>query len=140
MKPMKYESTDTKIRLPNRKALNQRCLAALSGDGEPMTPVEIFNSYTDIGGLHGLNYVDYANYHDFSEAKKEIEQGQFFTPDALCAWVMECIRPDERQKIADLTCGKGSFFNRLTNEEKIWGCEIEPDSYTIAQARSPRRI
>jgi predicted RNA methylase len=137
MKSMKYESTGTKIRLPDRKTLNQKCLAALGGDGIPMTPAEIFNSYTGIGGLHGLNYVDYANYHDFSEAKKEIEQGQFFTPDALCAWVVDCIRPDERQKIADLTCGKGSFFNHLPTEEKIWGCEIEPDSYTIARSLFP---
>jgi predicted RNA methylase len=130
---LKYEPSGVTIRLPDRKALNQRCLAALDGDGEEMTPAEIFNSYTGIGGLHGLNYVDYSNYHDFSEAKKEIEQGQFFTPDALCAWVVDCIRPDERQKIADLTCGKGSFFNHLPDEEKIYGCEIEPDSYSVAR-------
>jgi len=129
---LKYESTGIKISLPDRKALNQKCLDALAGNGEPMTPEEIFNSYTGIGGLHGLDYVDFGNYHDFSEAKKEIEQGQFFTPDALCKWVIDCIRPDERQKIADLTCGKGAFFNHLPNEEKIYGCEIEPDSYTIA--------
>lgn len=129
---MKYKSPGTIIRLPDRKALNQKCLDALADNDQHMLPAEIFHNYTGIGGLHGLNYVDYGNYHDFSEAKKEIEQGQFFTPDALCAWVVDCIRPDERHKVADLTCGKGSFFNYLPNEEKIYGCEIEPDSYTIA--------
>ena len=64
---MKYESTGIKISLPDRKALNQKCLDALAGNGEPMTPEEIFNSYTGIGGLHGLVYVDFGNYHDFSE-------------------------------------------------------------------------
>jgi len=98
-----------------------------------MPPAEIFHSYTGIGGLHGLDYVDYGNYHDFSEAKKEIEQGQFFTPDALCKWVVDCVRPDNRHRVADLTCGKGSFFNYLPNEEKIYGCEIEPDSFAIAK-------
>jgi len=129
---LKYEAADTKIRLPDRKALNLKCLDALTDDNTPMTPAEIFHSYTGIGGLHGLNYVDFSSYHDFSEAKKEIEQGQFFTPDALCAWVIDCIRPDERHKIADLTCGKGSFFNHLPSEENVYGCEIEPDSYAIA--------
>ena len=86
---MKYESLDTKIRLPERKALNLKCLDALMKHNPGMTPTEIFHNYTGIGGLHGLNYVDYGNYHDFSEAKKEIEQGQFFTPDALCAWVID---------------------------------------------------
>jgi tRNA/tmRNA/rRNA uracil-C5-methylase (TrmA/RlmC/RlmD family) len=37
----------------------------------------------------------------------------------------------------DLTCGKGSFFNHLPNEEKICGCEIEPDSYAIARSMFP---
>jgi len=102
-------------------------------DEGSMSPAEIFHSYTGIGGLHGLDYVDYGNYHDFSEAKKEIEQGQFFTPDALCRWVVDCVRPDNRHRVADLTCGKGSFFNYLPNEEKIYGCEIEPDSFAIAE-------
>ncbi len=129
---MKYEPTTEKIRLPDRKSLNQKCLDAIKNDDHTITPEEIFHSYTGIGGLHGLDYVDYSNYHDFSEAKKEIEQGQFFTPDALCQWVVDCVRPEKRQRIADLTCGKGSFFNHLPNEEQIYGCEIEPDSYAVA--------
>jgi SAM-dependent methyltransferase len=128
---LKYKASGVKIRFPDRKELNKKCLDAIDSGG--MTPGEIFNGYTGIGGLHGLSYIDYSNYHDFSEAKKEIEQGQFFTPDALCAWVVDCIRPDGRQKIADLTCGKGSFFNHLPNEEKVYGCEIEPDSYAVAR-------
>ncbi len=135
---MKYEITGAKIPLPQRRRLNEECLSALDGNGTPMTPAEIFNSYTGVGGLHGLNYVDYGNYHDFSEAKKEIEQGQFFTTDALCAWVLDCIRPETRHKIADLTCGKGSFFNHLPDEEKIYGCEIDPKSYRIAKHLFPK--
>jgi len=130
---LKYKPTGAIIRLPDRKTPNMKCLEALDSDEKTMPPDEIFHSYTGIGGLHGLSYVDYSNYHDFSEAKKEIEQGQFFTPDAICEWVVDCIRPDERHKVADLTCGKGSFFNYLPNEEKIYGCEIEPDSYTVAR-------
>jgi type I restriction-modification system DNA methylase subunit len=117
---LKYEASGIRIRLPDRKALNQKCLAALKGE-ETMTPGEIFNSYTGIGDLHGLKYVDYGNYHDFSEAKKEIEQGQFFTPDALCAWVVDCIRPDGRQKIAEIITPRLIQFKKRS-DLRFWGC------------------
>ena len=135
---MKYYPSDITIPLADRKGLNRQCLKALGENTISMMPEEIYNNYTGIGGLHGLHYVDFGNYHDFSEAKKEIEQGQFFTPDALCAWVMDCLRPDEREKIADLTCGKGSFFNYVPVESNAFGCEIEPDSFAIAKALFPR--
>ena len=102
-----------------------------------MLPEEIYNSYTGIGGLHGLSYVDFGNYHDFSEAKKKIEQGQFFTSDALCAWVMDCLRLEKHEKIADLTCGKGSFFNHVPVETNAFGCEIESNSLAIAKNLFP---
>ena len=53
---MKYEITGEKIRLPERKKLNEQCLAAVEGDGAPMTAGEIYGSFTGVGGLHGLNY------------------------------------------------------------------------------------
>lgn len=135
---MKYHDSGKKILLRDRKALNQVCLAALEDESPSMTQEEIYNNFTGVGGLHGLSYVDYGNYHDFSEAKKEIEQGRFFTSDALCKWVLDCIRPEHQHRIADLTCGKGSFFNHLPNEEELYGCEIDPDSFAIARHLFPK--
>lgn len=135
---MKYRDSGEKIALQDRKSLNEICLAALDEQTPSMTQEEIYNKFTGVGGLHGLSYVDYANYYDFSEAKKEIEQGQFFTSDALCQWVLGCIRPSHGQRIADLTCGKGSFFNHLPDEEDIYGCEIDPDSFAVARHLFPK--
>lgn len=134
---MKYTASEEKIPLQKRKEINELCLEALQNDPPSLSKEEIFNTFTGVGGLHGLDYVDYGNYHDFSEAKKEIEQGQFFTSDALCKWVIDCIRPDFRHRIADLTCGKGSFFNHLFNEKQIYGNEIDPDSFAIARHLYP---
>lgn len=135
---MKYKVSNRKIPLPDRKQLNEQCLRALD-EGEPsMTKEDIYNSYTGIGGLHGLEYKDYGNYHDFSEAKKEIEQGQFFTSDKLAAWVMGCLRPERREIIADLTCGKGTFFNHAPIADNVYGCEIEPNSFSIASYLFPK--
>ena len=134
---MKYPISGKRIPLPERKERNRACLLALEQGYPTMSREEIYHSYTGIGGLHGLNYVDYGNYHDFSEAKKEIEQGQFFTSDALCKWVMDCIQPEEWHRIDDLTCGKGSFFNQVYEEKRLYGCEIDPDSFAVARYLFP---
>ena len=134
---MKYRPSQKKIPLHRRKAYNEKCLAALGSETPELSLEEIYQQYTGVGGLHGLHYVDYGNYHDFSEAKKEIEQGQFFTGDNLCQWVIDCIRPEEYHKVADLTCGKGSFLNQLSNESRLYGCEIDPSSFTIARRLFP---
>ena len=135
---MKYPTCTEKIALKDRPALNRLCLQAAKEE-TPSLPIEqIYHKFTGRGGLHGLHYVDFGNYHDFSEAKKEIEQGQFFTSDALCQWLMQCIQPESRHRIADLTCGKGSFLNQVEDEENAYGCEIDPDSYAIARRAFPK--
>ena len=47
------------------------------------------------GGLHGLDRKDFDNYYSYSEAKKEIENGQFFTPPDLCQLVTEALKPSQ---------------------------------------------
>jgi len=135
---LKFPANQEPIALKDRKTLNRACLDALDQKHPTMEPEEIFHKFTGVGGLHGLNYVDYGNYHDFSEAKKEIEQGQFFTSDSLCKWVMDCLQPKCWHRVADLTCGKGSFFNHISGEDRIYGCEIDPDSFSIARHLFPQ--
>ena len=113
---MKYRPSQKKIPLHRRKAYNEKCLAALGSETPELSLEEIYQQYTGVGGLHGLHYVDYGKYHDFSEAKKEIEQGPFCNGDNLCQWVIDCIRPEEYHKVADLTCGKGSFLKKHIND------------------------
>lgn len=81
---MKFPISGEKIPLSERKERNRACLLAVALKPSAMSPAEIYHNFTGVGGLHGLDYVDYGNYHDFSEAKKEIEQGQFLprTPSA----------------------------------------------------------
>lgn len=129
---MKFEHDGRSVKLTERKQLNQQCINAIMQGNTGLSKAELYRLYTGIGGLHGLEYKDYGNYRDFSEAKKEIEQGQFFTSDPLVAWVVDCPRPGNMDKIADLTFGKGSFFNHLPVEENLYGCEIDPESYQVA--------
>lgn len=102
-----------------------------------ITQEDIFNAYTGIGGLHGLNREDFDNYHEYSEQKKQFENGQFFTPDKLCALAMACLRPSEHDLIADLTCGMGNFFNYAPVEANTYGCELDVNAYKVAQYLYP---
>jgi hypothetical protein len=81
---MKYNSLNLTVPLEKREKYNKKIVALIhSGDLQGITHEEIFNLYTGKGKLHGLARNDFDNYYQFSEAKKEIEQGQFFTPHRL---------------------------------------------------------
>lgn len=137
---MKYQYSDTPIPQYRRKELNEKALALIaSGTAEEnsITPEDIFNAYTGDGGLHGLQRKDFDNYHEYSEAKKEIENGQFFTPPALCEFVAACLRLSDTDLVADLTCGKGSFFNSVPAEANAYGCELDAKAYHVAHYLFP---
>ena len=123
-----------------RKALNEKVLYLIdSGSAEEtgITSEDIYNAYTGEGGLHGLERADFDSYHAYSEKKKEIENGQFFTPPAICQLVAESLRPSISDVVADLTCGKGNFFNFMPVETNCYGCELDARAYKVAHFLYP---
>ena len=61
-----------------RAEVNEKILFAIDS-GKNLIPAEsIYNCYTGIGGLHNLKQSDFASYHEYAEAKKEFEMGQWF--------------------------------------------------------------
>lgn len=137
---MKYSYRTTIIPQDQRKALNEKVLYLIDNDSlstNGITAEDVFNAYTGDGGLHGLNREDYDNYHEYSEAKKEIENGQFFTPPALCEFVVSCLKISSHSLVADLTCGMGNFFNFLPTEANAYGCEIDTKAYKVAHFLYP---
>ena len=137
---MKYSSHGEKIPQGQRKSLNEKVLYLIDSGlppGCPITPEDIYNAYTGDGGLHELNREDYDNYNTFSQAKKEIENGQFFTPHRLCELTAECLKPSESSLVADLTCGMGNFFNFMPTESNLYGCDIDPKAVKVARFLYP---
>ena len=137
---MKYQYSDTPIPQSRRKELNEKVLSLIAGgkvEESGITREDIYNAYTGDGGLHGLERKDFDNYHAYSEAKKEIENGQFFTPPGLCELVASCLKLSDTDLVADLTCGKGSFFNFLPMEANIYGCEVDAKAYNVAHYLFP---
>lgn len=137
---MKYQDQHTPVPRDQREELNQKIVYLIdSGRAEDcgITREDIFNAYTGIGGLHGLDRKDFDSYHKYSEEKKQFENGQFFTPPALCELVMACLRPSEHDLIADLTCGMGNFFNYAPAEANVYGCELDVNAYKVARYLYP---
>jgi len=125
--------------MSQREELNQKALYLIDGACLPanITPEDIYNAYTGCGGLHKLNRSDYDSYHEYSMDKKDFENGQFFTPPALCELLVSCLKLSESDLIADLTCGMGNFFNHMPIEANTYGCEIDIKAFKVCQFLYP---
>lgn len=138
---MKYEYYPKRRTEQERRELNEQILRLLQSEAceqAGVTDEDIFNRYTGDGGLHGLRRSDYENYNAFSAAKKELENGQFFTPPPLCEMVVSALRLSNTDLVADLTCGMGNFFNFLPNERNAYGCEVDPNACAVARKLYPQ--
>lgn len=134
----KYEIVDLVVPPDKREEINQKCLYVIENDLSDIPAEYIANAYTGDGGLHGLKRSDYRNYVEYSDAKKEFENGQFFTPSAICQWVCESLQVTMTDSVADLTCGHGAFFNHLPYEENLYGCELDSKAYKVARFLYPQ--
>lgn len=135
----KYAIAGITIPREKRKEINEKVLHIINtGDAGAISKEDIANAYTGEGGLHGLKYHDYHSYYAYSEAKKEIEQGQFFTPHELCRFIVNCINPLETDLVGDLTCGMGNFFNCLPVEKNVYGCELDIKAFKVARYLYPK--
>lgn len=134
---MKYSNRNYIVPAKHRAKVNENILMLIdSGDLQEVTPEEIYNTYTGIGGLHGLNFDSYENRHQYTEAKKEVEQGQFFTPATIAAKMASLIDLRPTEFIADLTAGAGIFVNYFT-EQNFYGCEIDGKAFKVAKFLYP---
>ncbi len=120
-----------------RAEVNEKILFAIDS-GKDLIPAEsIYNCYTGIGGLHNLKQSDFANYHEYAEAKKESEMGQFFTPHEVCRDMADMLSPTSSEMILDMCCGMGNFFNHLPNLHNAYGFDIDGKAVSVARYLYP---
>lgn len=137
---MKYLAVNECVPQDRRRELNDKILYLIDSgqaDAFGITKQDIYNAYTGDGGLHGLKRSDYENYSEYSKVKKEIENGQFFTPPKVCEFVSHCLNISKGELVADLTCGMGNFFNFMPTESNLYGCEIDNKAYKVARHLYP---
>jgi type I restriction-modification system DNA methylase subunit len=132
-----YTILEQQIPQSRRAEINEKILYAIRS-GEELIPAEIiYNTYTGLGGLHNLRQDDFENYHEYSNAKKEFEIGQFFTPHAVCKQMVELTELDISDTVLDMCCGMGNFFNHLSNPHNAYGFDVDENAVTVAQYLYP---
>lgn len=132
-----YAIIPQKIPQDRRAEVNEKILFAI-GSGKDLIPKEsIYNCYTGIGGLHSLRQSDFASYHEYAEAKKESEMGQFFTPHEVCRDMVGILSPTSTEMVLDMCCGMGNFFNHLPNPHNAYGFDIDGKAVAVARHLYP---
>lgn len=132
---MIYKNLNQIIPQDQRKEVNNKLLLLIDSNPNALTKEEFYNLYTGDGGLHGLNFKDYENFNSFTEAKKEIEQGQFFTPHDICNEMVNILQHKDGF-IADISCGSGMFFNFFDNQY-CYGTDIDLKAVKVAKFLYP---
>lgn len=104
-----YRIIPQSIPQDKRQAVNEKIMLCVNS-GKDLIPREsIYNCYTGDGGLHGLKQEDFPSFHAYTKAKQEAENGQFFTPHALCREMVKMMNPTPDETILDMCCGMGNF-------------------------------
>ena len=120
-----------------RAEINEKILFSIHS-GKDLVPAEsVYNCYTGIGGLHNLKQSDFANYNEYSNAKKEFEMGQFFTPHEICRDMVALLEPLPSEMVLDMCCGMGNFFNHLPNQHNAYGFDIDSKAVSVARYLYP---
>ncbi|MDD4509357.1 MAG: N-6 DNA methylase [Oscillospiraceae bacterium] len=137
---MKYSIATEVIPQDQRQKINEKLLYLIDSnaiESSGLSKEDVFHAYTGDGGLHGLKRSSYDNYYEYSEDKKSIENGQFFTPASLCEFLISCLHLSEDDLVADLTCGIGNFFNFFPVEANAYGCELDMKAYKVGRYLYP---
>lgn len=134
---MSYPIIPQKIPKDQRAEVNAKILFAIESGKDMIPPESVYNCYTGLGGLHGLRQSDFGSYHEYAEAKKEAELGQFFTPHDLCRQMVDLLAPDSTEMIMDMCCGMCNFFNHLPNLHNAYGFDVDPKTVAVGRYLYP---
>ena len=134
---MSYTIIPRQIPQNSREAINNDILNSIRKGKDEISKESIYNSYSGLGGLHGLRQEDFANYNEYARAKKEFEVGQFFTPHEICRDMVNMVSPTPSDMVLDICCGIGNFFNHLPNHFNTYGIDIDENAINVAKYLYP---
>mgnify|MGYP000288915976 CR=1 FL=1 len=103
---MKFAKLHESINRDARGEINLSILQRI--EANKITKREAFQQYTAKGGLHDLQFNQFGSFHDYTSAKKEIENGQFFTPIEVVEKITKVVNPIG--SVLDPCCGSGGFL------------------------------
>jgi superfamily II DNA or RNA helicase len=136
----KYQIYNETIPQSERESVNEKILYLIETEQceqYGITKEIIYNSYTG-GHFCDFEFKDFDNFHEYSLAKREIQQGQFFSPHHILKFVMQCIKPTNTDLIGDLTSGKGDIFNFAPVELNCYGNEFDIKGWKTSKYLYPQ--
>ncbi len=136
---MIYNKPTSQIPQEHKKDINQKILHLIeTADMQGLTHQDVYDAYSPMGALHGLDFKDFDSFHAFTEAKKQATDGQYFTPHVLCEQVVQMMQISNTDLVADLTCGHGAFFNFMPIQQNVYGCELDSKAVQVAKFLYPK--
>lgn len=132
-----YKDLQPTIPTTRRTEINEKILFCIDTHNTAITPEIAYDCYTGVGGLHDLSFNDYSNFHNYTEAKKEFEMGQFFTPHTICRMMVKMVSPTPSDRVADFCCDMSNFFNWLPAGTYAYGAELDSKAAKVAQFLYP---
>ena len=120
-----------------RAETNEKILFDIESGQHALSPEDIYNRYTGLGGLHQLDRDDFDNYNDYARAKREFELGQFFTPHELCRTLTAMLAPTPDELVMDMCCGMGNFYNHMPNQHNCHGFDVDGKAVAVARHLYP---
>lgn len=133
---MKYKNLNFTIKQEQRKAANENILKSIKNKTEDFTKEQIFNAYTGKGKLHGISFNDSKNFHEYTEAKKEVEMGQFYTPFDTAKQITSLLKISNKDTVLDPMGGIGVFGN-FVNERNFTSVDIDSDNTLVSKYLFP---
>lgn len=120
-----------------RRIINEKIIQCINAGRDLIPRESIYNCYTGDGGLHGLRQEDFGSFHEYTKAKQEAENGQFFTPHHVCRLMTEILAPEDGETVIDICCGMGNMFNFLPDTACAYGCDIDAKAVAVAKHLYP---
>ena len=132
----KYKDLNIHIPQVKRKEINEKILYMIDNnlcEKNGFNKEMIFNTYTGDGGTFDLKFNNYNSFYEYSQEKKNLENGQFFTQQEESKKLIELLQVQDNETVLDLTCGSGSLFNYLPNLNNAYGNEVDIKSYKVCK-------
>ncbi len=135
-----FNYQEVKYTKEQQKEVNEKLLFLIkTGQWVDYVSLEdIYNNFKGLGGLHNLDPDDFDSYYAYSQAKKEFEHGEFFTPHLLCQQIADSSMLLPSHFVADLTSGVGNFFNFCPNHDRCYSNELSSNNTLIQSLLYPQ--
>lgn len=123
-----------------RKEINDKIIYMIDNDlvsQYSFTPEIIFNFYTGDGGTFDVKFKDYNSFYEYSQEKKSLENGQFFTGQNESRKLIDILQINNDELVGELSCGSGALLNYLPNMNNVYCNELDIKAYKVCKYLFP---